>query len=111
LTEVRYRTHVAALLEEAQEKSAIGTITTIDKRRAAAEVGISHTTFYEWWNADESTKDFKGYLDGYKSATEWKFKVFFSTLLEIPPEDVKVVEVACVDPRYQESAMLAAAAA
>jgi hypothetical protein len=110
LTKVRYRTHVAALLQQAQEHSALGNITTIDKRRTAAEVGVSPTTFYDWWNADESSEDFKEFLEGYNAATEWKFKVFFGNLLNTAPEDVQVVEVANVDPSFEESAILAAMA-
>lgn len=108
LAAARYRTHVASLLGEIMGKSGISGIAAIDKRRVADEIGISHQTFYEWYNADSD--DPTTYLSGYRSETEWRFRLFFARMLDKDPEQIKVVERIVLDPMKQERASVSASA-
>jgi hypothetical protein len=114
LTEIRYRTYVVALLQQIMSQSGLDDIAKIDKRRTAEQIGVSHQTFYDWWDADPTGWDnngTEGYLSGYTSRIELKFRQFFAEKLGLDPKDVTVVEDVEVDPEYRESTMLVAAAA
>jgi hypothetical protein len=86
--------------------SGVDTIANIDKRRVAEQIGVSPQTFYEWWNADGD--DPETYLTGYRSETEWRFRLFLAQMLGQDPEEVKVVDRVVLDPKRQERATMAA---